>query len=330
MYWLTEQLLSTPVFSKIMKCDRFLLILKFLHFNNNDDLDFDLSEESRDWLHKIRPFLDLSCERFRKVYQLGKTLSVDESLVLFKGRLKFKQYIKTKRSLFGIKCELATYGITLDLLVYSSKGMFREDDPNSDMPATERIPCVLMEPFLRKGHVLYTDNFYTSPALASHFLKNKTHLCGTIWSNCRNYSKEITSVNLQKLQAVFYKPTNGSKMLACKYCANKDKVSNKPKIGHMLSTCHQMNLVPMGKNDKDGNAVVKPALIREYNLHMGRVDCVDQQLHSVSPFRNMYKWYKKLAIRIIMQMVLNAQKIYVITTGQKMTFLQFIKNVVLS
>ena len=47
MYWLTEQLLSTPVFSKIMKCDIFLLILKFLHFNNNDDPSFDLNDENR-------------------------------------------------------------------------------------------------------------------------------------------------------------------------------------------------------------------------------------------------------------------------------------------
>ena len=129
-----------------------------------------------DCLHKIRPFLELSCERFRKVYQPERLLSVDESLVLFKGRLKFKQYIKTKRSCFGIKLyELATsHGITLDLLVYSGKGMFGEDDPNSDMTATERIPGVLMKLFLEKGHVLCTDNFYTSPALASHFLKSKT------------------------------------------------------------------------------------------------------------------------------------------------------------
>ena len=212
--------------------------------------------------------------------------------------------------------ELTTsHGTTLDLLVHSGKGMFGKDDPNSDMPTTERIPSVLMEPFLRKGHVLYTDNFHTSPALASHFLKNKIHPCGTIRSNHRNYSKEITSVNLQKLQAVFYKPTNGSKMLACEYRANKDKASNKPKIVRMLSTSHQTNLVSTGKNSKDGNAVVKPTLIREYNLHMGGVDHIDQRLHSVSPLWKMYKWYKKLAIRIIMQMVLNAQKIYVITTS---------------
>ena len=60
MYWLTEQLLSTPVFSKIMKHDRYLLILKFLHFNNNDDPGFDPNDENRDRLHKIRPFLDIS------------------------------------------------------------------------------------------------------------------------------------------------------------------------------------------------------------------------------------------------------------------------------
>ena len=50
MYWLTEQLLSTPVFFKIMKRDRFLLILKFLYFNNNDDPGFNPNYENRDWL----------------------------------------------------------------------------------------------------------------------------------------------------------------------------------------------------------------------------------------------------------------------------------------
>ena len=56
----------------------------------------------------------MSHGQFRKVYQPSKQLSVDESLILFKGCLHFKQYIKTKRSRFGIKLhELATlYKIT--------------------------------------------------------------------------------------------------------------------------------------------------------------------------------------------------------------------------
>ena len=43
---------------------------------------------------------------------------VDKSLILFKGRLHFHQYIKTKRARFSIKLyELTTSdGITLDVL----------------------------------------------------------------------------------------------------------------------------------------------------------------------------------------------------------------------
>ena len=43
-----------------------------------------------------------------------------------------------------------------------------------------------------------------------------------------------------------------------------------------------------------------------------------------------YKWYKKLAFRIIMQMVLNTQKIYVGYTGAKMPFQNFLKTVITS
>ena len=82
--------------------------------------------------------------------------------------------------------------------------MFTNDDPNSDLSTTEHIPAVLMAPYLGKGHVLYTDNYYTSPSLATYFLSNQTHLCGTIRCNRKNYLKEITSEELDKETAVFY------------------------------------------------------------------------------------------------------------------------------
>ena len=116
MYWSTNELLSTPIFPQIMACDRFYLILKFFHFNNNLDPDYDPNSDSRDKLFKIHPILELIRDRCRNVYSPGKYLSVDESLVLYKGRLKFKQFIRTKRARFGIKLyELTTSdGITLD------------------------------------------------------------------------------------------------------------------------------------------------------------------------------------------------------------------------
>ena len=283
-YWSTEELIQTPMFSNVMTRNRFFLTLQFLYFNNNDQ-NYNLRDENTDQLHKIRPFLDMSSEGFRKVYQPGKQLSVDKSLILFKGQLHFKQYIKTKRSRFGIKLyELTTSnGVTLGLLVYLGKGMFPGDNPNSDMPTTERIPSVEGPHILGKGHILFTDNYYTSPYLASFFLDNQTHICGTICPNHRHYSRELGYTNLQQSEAVFYKAKNGKAMLAYKYRSHKDQKSKQPKIVHMLSTCSQTNLVETGKTDVDGNAVRKPTLIREYNLHMGGVDRVHQHLHNVSP-----------------------------------------------
>ena len=59
-------------------------------------------------------------ERCFQVFYQGNIVSIDESLVLFKGRLSFQQYIKSKRARFGIKWyQLCTFnGIPLDFTVY--------------------------------------------------------------------------------------------------------------------------------------------------------------------------------------------------------------------
>ena len=62
----------------------------------------------------------------------------------------------------------------------------------------------------------------------------------------------------------------------------------------MLLTAHPAEMNATGKNDREGTAVHKPTMIRAYNLHMGGVDRVDQQLHSIHLLRKSYKWYKKL------------------------------------
>ena len=221
-----------------MKRDRFKLILKFLHFNDNTTYNPEHSD--RDRLHKVRPFLDILLDRFRNVYSPGKNLSVDESLVLFKGRLHFHQLIKTKCSRFGIKLyELTTSeGITLDVLVYCGKGMYyAEDNQYENMATTERIPVELMRPFLNRGHVLYTDNFYTSPNLAKFLLRNQTYLCGIIRNNPKSYCSTIKNVALQKSEATFYEgkfkdeenadaEIPAQRLLACKFRARQDKAKN--------------------------------------------------------------------------------------------------------
>jgi len=180
MYWSTDSIYKTDIFGSCIACDRFLLWLKFLYFSDNDL--FDAKDPNRDRLFKIRPLVSVICDRCANVYSPGWDLCVDESIVLFKGRLAFKQFIRTKREQFGIKLfELCTSnGIILDFLVYHGK-MNEELLPQFQI--SESIPVTVMQRYLNKGHRLFVDNYYTTPALALHLLDNNMKLMGTVRAN---------------------------------------------------------------------------------------------------------------------------------------------------
>jgi len=53
-------------------------------------------------LNKIDKMTNYFNKTMEELYQLSKNLSIDESMVLFRGRLMFHQYIKNKRHKYGI------------------------------------------------------------------------------------------------------------------------------------------------------------------------------------------------------------------------------------
>ena len=324
MYWSTDELFYTPVFSSVMPRDRFLILTRFLHFADNSRCNF--ADPPRDRLYKIRPVIDFVKARCREVYYPSTELCVDESLVLFKGRSSFRQFIKTKRARFGIKIyQLCTSsGVLLDFLVYHGNSS-AELTQIPDFSITEKIPVTLMQPYVNNGHILFTDNFYTTPRLAQYLLQNGTALVGTVRPNRKNFSKQLASACLEKGAAEFYYAPN-QRVLAVKYRATKDKAQKKQKIVHLLSTAHSNKMENSGKSDKDGTVIKKPSCIVTYNHSMGGVDLMDQQLDSLLVLRKSYKWYKKLFLRLILQCALSAHKLYKLKAG-KLDFLHFLHDV---
>ena len=79
----------------------FFSICIFLDFSDNDLCG--INDPQCDRLHKIRPFLDMLKANCASVFSPDRDLCVHESLVLFKGKVAFKQYIRTKRARFGLK-----------------------------------------------------------------------------------------------------------------------------------------------------------------------------------------------------------------------------------
>lgn len=79
-----------------MKRDRFTLILKFLHLNDNT-LYKKKGEPGHDPLFKLRPFIEPLFSNFQHNYMLSREIAIDETMIGFKGRLSFIQYIMPKK-----------------------------------------------------------------------------------------------------------------------------------------------------------------------------------------------------------------------------------------
>ncbi|XP_072387018.1 uncharacterized protein [Diabrotica undecimpunctata] len=77
-----------------------------------------------DRLRKITPLPTVLLKNFKKVLTPGKKVCIDETMVPFRGRLRFRQYIKIKRHKFGIKLhKLCTEGgYTYNLWIYCGAG----------------------------------------------------------------------------------------------------------------------------------------------------------------------------------------------------------------
>ena len=245
LYWSRDEIYYTPLFHQVMARDRFFLMIKFFHLANNEKTDLIKSDR----LYKIREFINLIRNNCRSVYYPGPNLCVDESLVLFKGRLSFKQYIRTKRARYGIKLYqlCSSNGLLLDFLVYFGQ-MNSELEQTDGMLTTERIPITLMKPYLNHGHTLYVDNFYTTPKLAEYMLQNGTKLVGTIRNNRQNFPKELAKSIPDKGHSIFYVEQN-RKVLVVQYRSVKNKTGNKPKIVFILSTGHKASIIDTGRSE---------------------------------------------------------------------------------
>lgn len=241
-----------------MSINRYLLLIKFLHFVDNSTIDTDSHGAERK-LAKIEPVLDYLNKKFQDVYAPRRELSLDESLLLWKGRLSWKQCIRSKAARFGIKsyelCEAAT-GYALNIMIYTGK--------TSSLTCiygfqscTEKIVLHLCNRYLNKGFSLFMDNYYNSIELC-RFLKNcKTDVVGTISRRRKQLPDAI--------KAVEQKVSRGT--VVSRHCGDISVVCWKDvKLVTTVSTYHKNDMVESRRAREPRQ---KPAVVETYNAFMG-------------------------------------------------------------
>lgn len=244
-YHSTNPLIHAPIFGKTISRDRLKLVLKYLHFSN--------SEGNNDPLYKIRTLLNLFVARFKSNYIPERNIGIDESLVLLKGRLRWKRFIPLKRARFGIEAFIlmeTKTGYVLNIGIFTGKETIYTYAENLTKPS--QIVLFLAEELLNKGYSIGMDNYYASSELFDILIANKTDAVGTVRYNRQNLSTTVLKAKLRKGQTIAqYK----GKLLHLKWKDKKDM--------NMLSTIHNEE---MQKITVAGKKCLKPSICIEYNI----------------------------------------------------------------
>ena len=102
-----------------------------------------------------------------EIYFQDKNFPFNESTMLWRGRVLFKQYIKNKRHKYGIKYyELCNNdGLILQASIYGGQSF----EGKKDLGQSAVVANHLMNDFFDKGYNMFTDNYYNSVFHHIHF-----------------------------------------------------------------------------------------------------------------------------------------------------------------
>ncbi|XP_063219730.1 piggyBac transposable element-derived protein 4 [Bacillus rossius redtenbacheri] len=281
MYWAKNPIFDTPFFRKTMPFRRFVQLKQFLHFVDNES--YDAATHPNPKLNKIWPIYIHLQNKFSELYTPEKDVTVDESLMLYKGRLGWKQYLPLKRARFGIKsfmlCESSS-GYVYSFVIYTGRGT-NFDDEYKGLPMSSQVVMSLVKPLLGKGYCVITDNFYTSPQLSDMLLSHRTDSYGTVKTTRKEMPPELRKQKLPKGSVIAFQR---GKLLGLKWMDKKPVT--------MLSTIHNSEMKSVTIY---GQQHIKPQVVLDYNSTVGGVDIVDQRTTDYAvPRKRGKKYYKKI------------------------------------
>lgn len=170
-----------------MSRSRFRRLTEYLHLNDNTTQG-PVGSPEYDWLHKIRPLIEMTRRNFQRYMKPGQCQSIDEGMIRYKGHYFAKQYTPCKPIKRGMKvwmrCE--PNGYTNDYKIYLGK-----HDEMQGQYLRERVVKHLSKPLKWKGHHLFFDRYFTLIPLLQNLEVNGIYACGTINTNRKGFPHEL-------------------------------------------------------------------------------------------------------------------------------------------
>lgn len=265
-YWATSEDLGLPIVRSAMSRDRFDTILTNLHVNDNSQIPTGNPDKT----YKIRPMIDALNDHFPRLYNGSRELSIDESMILFKGRSSMKQYNPMKPIKRGYKlwCIGDQKGYILNFDVYQGKNEALENEFQG-FNLGERVVLGLSKKYWGKFRKIYFDNFFTTLPLLERLKVENTLACGTVRLNRKGVPQNLRPTKTMVRGDFDHRISS----MDISFFQWKD---SKPVC--FASNFHGTDVTVVTRKQKDGTSinVSCPVVVADYNKHMGGLDHADR------------------------------------------------------
>ena len=292
-----EEMFSNEFGCSLYRCamseSRFSFLMRCLKF------DEETTREERKKLDRfslIREVWDAFIQHCRENYTPGEDVTVDEQLLAFRGRCKFKMYMPKKPAKYGLKLVLAcdcSTSYMFNAIPYLGKGSIKK---SKEINQGQILTLKLLEDYTNTGRTVTTDNWFTSLPLANALREVSMNIVGTV--KRKPYIPAIMNevCKTRKIGTTAYLFHGDTTLVS--YKAKKDKVVT------LLSTLHHS--IEFGHKNKS-------TLLLYYNKHKGGVDTCDQLCANYSCSRQTRRWTICIFLGILNIACMNS---YVIHNGK--------------
>ncbi|XP_028660386.2 piggyBac transposable element-derived protein 4-like [Erpetoichthys calabaricus] len=277
-----------PFFTDLFTRDRFCMIHWMLHVQPPSNPDPGQRQTRGEKVKNMVAHMKSKCA---ELYIPEQNIAVDETTISFKGRTSFLMYNSQKPTKWGLR----VYSLADSKTGYLSQfepyyGSCTKDIlPYPDLPVPARVVLHLVKGLIQddrsSGYHVYTDRYYTSPALGVELTKLRVSITGTVQKNRKLLPSDIKKkLKLKKNESVAWK---SNKQLALVW---QDK-----RLIFMYSTFHNAVSEEKERRKRGGEVekIIKPCVISDYTEHMGAVDRFDHYAVSYNFSRKTVKWWRK-------------------------------------
>jgi len=293
LYW--SQTFGHPLVTSLFSRDRFKQLLRFFRVVAPDE---DAAE--RDPLPHVRALAAKLNGSFAAHSFPSQHLALDEAMVAFKGRSPIKQYIPSKPHKWGYKIYcLSSEDYLLRFEVYAGK-----EERHSEEGATFDTVMRMVQGYENQQHVLFTDNWFTSPALLNALQQKGIRLCGSV----RRNRKGMPAIPQQEVSALgqgqWIQRQKGDMTLAVWH-------DQKP-LWILYNHCSPSETASLDRWSDAGNriSIGCPRAVRDYFYQARSVDVLSQLHYAYPSGRKAMRCWPRLAWWLLDMCVVNAFRLW--------------------